>query len=365
MKKTLALLLLLTMCLSLVACGGNTPAQSPTIEQAPSSPWIIQKTVDEFGDVTEDSISVMEAPIVGDFSNTATSSSELGGCIRFVKKPNSEHYIVQFVLLEYGKTPAVHYSRDALSLKIKVGDQTASCTPVADDEPNGSIYLGTKAFDWTGDMLFNLLYTGQDIRCIMNIGSSKYNFSLESGNFTNVCEALDYTFAPGQLTAKEAVQIFVSEEASYYSYAVNYFAGNIDSIELVETDEIETVLNGSFIKMEITTSAYPYWRMKNYENGKHEQIAYLRPESYGHTFEKSDLGNAKAYTVKDNTVIEDSEYQIRRLSSDVFVTYKADDNGNFIVPSYLMIRYDSPVNSTHDVYDKMLPHIVDNLIPNI
>ena len=43
--------------------------------------WIIDQSVDEFGDKTEGDAPVLKTPITGDFSNTATASSTLSGVL--------------------------------------------------------------------------------------------------------------------------------------------------------------------------------------------------------------------------------------------------------------------------------------------
>lgn len=383
MKKALSLILVLAMCLSLCACGGEndtststpTPTQNTTTTEATEAVsatiWSVQQTVDEFGDVTADSATVIEAPISGDFSNTATASSELSGYVRFAKKPNSDHYIAQFVLLEYNDTPATYTSGDKLTMKVKIGD-TVTDFKLTGEVPNGSLFLGTPDFDYAADYLFDELYLGWDLRCIIYIGSSQYNFTIECSNFVELCDAEGFPMAPAQMTAKEAVDIMVTENAQYMGAAVNFFTNNIDNLEIVNTDELTTALYGNFFEIQIDDFA-PYWTVQNYDNNTRTQMVYLKYNAYGRSYEATSTSttNGPGFRTEANllTMIykngSTQSSQVRKLSDDIFVTYEPNDNGAYVIPAQLMIRYNDSINGTKDVYDIMLPYIQNNLIPQI
>lgn len=380
MKKIVSLILVLGLCLSLCACGGGndtpTPTQNSTpteaTEAVPTTTWSVQQTVDEFGDVTADSATVIEAPISGDFSNTATASSELSGYVRFTKKPNSDHYIAQFVLLEYNNTPATYNSGDSLSMKVKIGDTITDLT-LTGEAPNGSLFLGISAFDYAADYLFDELYLGLDLRCIIYIGSSQYNFTIACDNFTELCDAEGFPMAPAQMTVKEAVDIFVTENGPYMGAAVDIFTNGIENFEIANTDELTTALYGNFFEIQIDDFA-PYWTIKNYDNSTTSQIAFMEYNAYGRGFEDTSESISRGdYEFRtDNNLMTvvfgggiTESYQVRKLSDDVFVTYEPNDNGEYIIPAKLMIRYNDVVSSTTDVYDNMLPYIQNTLIPQI
>jgi len=383
MKKTISLILALVLCLSLCACGGenDTPTSTPTptqntttteaTEAVSATIWSVQQTVDEFGDVTADSATVIEAPISGDFSNTATASSELSGYVRFAKKPNSDHYIAQFVLLEYNDTPATYTSGDKLTMKVKIGD-TVTDFKLTGEVPNGSLFLGVPDFDYAADYLFDELYLGWDLRCIIYIGSSQYNFTIECSNFVELCDAEGFPMAPAQMTAKEAVDIMVTENAQYMGAAVNFFTNNIDNLEIVNTDELTTALYGNFFEIQIDDFA-PYWTVQNYDNNTRTQMVYLKYNAYGRSYEATSTSttNGPGFTTEANllTMIykngSTQSSQVRKLSDDIFVTYEPNDNGTYVIPAQLMIRYNDSINGTKDVYDIMLPYIQNNLIPQI
>jgi len=369
MKKTITLLLALALCLSLCACGGGNDTPTPT-QNSTTTLWSVQQTVDEFGDVTADSATVIEAPISGDFSNTATASSEVSGYVRFAKRPNSDHYIAQFVLLEYNDTPATYTSGDNLTMKVRIGDTVTDFT-LTGEVPNGSLFLGAPDFDYAADYLFDELYLGWDLRCIIYIGSSQYNFTIECSNFVELCDAEGFPMAPAQMTAKEAVDIMVTENAPYMGAAVDFFTNNINNLEIVNTDELTTALHGNFFEIQIDDFA-PYWTVENYDNNTRTQMVYLEYNAWGRSYEATSTSTkGYEYTTEANllTIIlydgSTEPSQVRKLSDDIFVTYEPNDNGEYVIPDHLMIRYNDAINSTMDVYDIMLPYIRNTLIPQI
>lgn len=197
MKKLIALLLALVLCLSLCACGDestskkeaindeekstNDPASDVASEEQSGNTWSVQFTTDEFGDVTVSSSAVMFIPISGDFSNTATSSSELTGYVYMIM--GEEYPVFMFRLLEYGSTQATFTSYDVITQKIKIGDKIYENEGVFGNPPNSDL----TTYD-TQQVLYSALYAGTDVRSIIYIGSSQYNFTISSENFATVCE---------------------------------------------------------------------------------------------------------------------------------------------------------------------------------
>ena len=196
MKKILELLLTVILCLTLCAC-----------DESSNDIWSIKQTVDEFGDVTKDSVSVISGSVNGKFSNTATPESDLTVAVHFARKAQYNHYIVGFDLKEYNSTNATFLSSDQKLFKIKLNEEIITMN-LSGDAPNGTLYLGTEDYGWSGDLVFNELLNGNDVRCIITIGSSEYNFMLESSNFASLCEENGYVAGATELTFKEAVGIF-------------------------------------------------------------------------------------------------------------------------------------------------------------
>ena len=227
MKKAISLLLALVMCLSLCACGGGNDApetteplseatQVPTteantepetsipVEVVPSldTSWVLDYYVDEFGDKT-DTPHIM-CVIEGDFSNTATMSSDLTVVVFYDFK---SEFPFSFRLLEYGDHKATYLSDDEITLKMKVDGEvtTSGAFGLTPDEvrtadlyglvTNGDLVFTSEDFT-VGDLLHTLLAKdAPDVRCIITIGDSKYNFTIPSAGFSDSYKAMyDYYY---------------------------------------------------------------------------------------------------------------------------------------------------------------------------
>ena len=188
MKKTISLLLALVLCLSLCACGDTASEKNEVPESttpASAGLWSAEKMVDEFGDVIEGSMAIVQTPISGDFSNTATSSSKLTGYVFMYMTDGYPTFLIR--LLEYGDHQATYTSYDNLVFKVKIGDSIIEFHPVLGNPPNGDLMV----YDST-ETLYTALYNGTDVRCIAQIGNSKYNFTLYADNFANICDETGY-----------------------------------------------------------------------------------------------------------------------------------------------------------------------------
>ena len=225
MKKIVSLTLALVLCLSLCACGGKTPVVSEPEETEASTTstnlWSVQKMVDEFGDVIEGSMSVIQTPIYGDFSNTATSSSELTGYVFMYMMDGYPTFSIR--LFEYGDHQATYTSNDTLALKIKIRNTISEFHPVLENPPNGDLMV----YDST-ETLYTALYNGTDAHCIVEIGNSKYNFTLYSDNFADICNETGYI--------TQTLYFSKTDNEVLYNEAKNFIAeGNYsEAIEFLE-----------------------------------------------------------------------------------------------------------------------------------
>ena len=198
--------------------------------------------------------------------------------------------------------------------------------------------------------------------CIIYIGNSQYNFTIKCGNFVEVCDAEGFPMAPAQMTAKEAVAVFVEENAPYMGVAMDFFAVNAEHFEIMKSEELSESLNGNFFMISLDTFA-PYLTINHYGEGVKTQIAYLKYNVYGRSFEATEFTHS--YTIENDLLTVMDPYQVRRLSEDIYVTYEQDDGGNYVIPAHLMIRYEESVTGSMSVYDEMLPHILLTMIPEI
>lgn len=176
--------------------------------------WENTEVVDEFGDATGES--AIRSVVSGTFSNTATAESNLtvvafitmgvpayssdfisdnATLIRNTLTYPTSAYNVQFRLLEYDKTPATHLKSDNMILKTKVGEDVEEYILIGNEDNSdllvNPVIMGVTGFERNGELLLKDLYEGNDVRCIVEIGSSKYKFTLEAGNFQKIIDEND------------------------------------------------------------------------------------------------------------------------------------------------------------------------------
>ncbi len=192
---------------------GKAYAEADTagLEDDSIGSWENTEVVDEFGDATGES--AIRSVVSGTFSNTATAESDLT-VVAFITMgvpayssdfisdnatlisntltyPTSA-YNVQFRLLEYDKTPATHLKSDNMILKTKVGEDVEEYILIGNEDNSdllvNPVIMGKTGFERNGELLLKDLYEGNDVRCIVEIGSSKYKFTLEAGNFQKIID---------------------------------------------------------------------------------------------------------------------------------------------------------------------------------
>ena len=195
-------------------------------EQRTEGKWEIDYTVDEFGDIVEDSDAYIKAGFTGEFSNTATKDSDLTVVV-FYQPFDFTGSTISFRLLEYGNTPASYFEDSNKQFKIKVND-TIYEDHLGGFSPNGDVYLfygraSTKEESRDNSVYFQLirsLYEGKDVRCIAIIDNSKYSFSLEASNFHEVFDTLQEDIC------KRADALFESEK---YDEALDVYSHLFDN----------------------------------------------------------------------------------------------------------------------------------------
>lgn len=217
MKKVLIGILALIMILGIVGCSSTPateemsttkptettpvetesqtpePTPKPTPTKAPSN-WEIAHYVDDFGDETDKAY--IRGVFSGDFSNTATSNSELivvvsVELVMVETDLTDEGYglnnmIISFRLLEYNDHKAIYNQNDKMTLKVKANDEISEYDIVG-IAPNGDLAVyGTgspDAFDLQATWL-----NGGNASCIIEIGSSKYSFEIDGTGYRELFE---------------------------------------------------------------------------------------------------------------------------------------------------------------------------------
>lgn len=356
MKKAISLILALVLCLSLCACGGGN--DTPETTEAPTSPvvekhgWEYAKIVDEFGDEVADSNqSAIITSISGDFSNTATNSSELGGSVYVLKSVGAAatDWSVYFRLLEYGNNPITYYEKDELTLKIKVDDniEEYALTGVA---PNGDLRLGEDEIG--NNPVYNYLYDGKDVRCVIYIGNSKYNFTIESDGFVDACVAAGYV-------SQEKAEIDSMDMDSIENIIDSFYlradsternetlAQNLDSFQLLTADEISSLLDGYWIT--VGTNTYGWWHMYQFlSDGTRTHVGQF--SGAGENYMPSNSPKSGAWSCENGLLSfspadtkDTAPYQVRMLKEGYYILNIEETD----IPAYLLIQANEDGTALH------------------
>lgn len=225
MKKVCSCILVAVMCLSLCACGKSSEKLAPTEEVsveinttpqadsdiAPSEDatipsesadtkkadcWQVDYLVDDFGDSTDKAC--LKSVVAGEFSNTATMGDDLAVVIFMCPSCSNDENTSSFAfrLIEYNDHPATYLSSDEIIMKVKIGEEIIEET-LFGAAPNGDLLLmnGLVAGQFVKSDLFaaiyNALVLGQEsVRCIVEIGSSKYSFTIDGKGFADAANEM-------------------------------------------------------------------------------------------------------------------------------------------------------------------------------
>lgn len=363
MKKVIVLLLasLLAVCL-LGACGGNNGDGNSSNKTV----WKIEESVDEFGDVTEDSYEYLASEFSGTFSNTATTDGELSGKVGIGKKTDG-HYLVGFNLLENKQMKASFNDSDNSVLKVKV-DDTVYEYPLSGYAPVGSLVFGGEDFDYSGDEFFNLLYAGNDLRCVIEIGSSKYNFDIINGNFTEFCEKNDVSKAPAELTLDNALAILLEDKGLYFGEIRECLNKHKEEFERVGSSTMFNELNGCFLQVHVVvptpydSKMYPDMDFCIYsENEKNSFAGYDFNEGFinrgGREYAKHNRSQ-KLSTENDLLILYGSndkkiEYQVYKVTNGLYILYQYfEDEDDYTIPE-MLVRFADQEAAEEYVYARL------------
>ena len=192
----LSVSLLSTCPASVWAASIEAETGSDETESEETAGWEIAPSVDEFGDVKDESDGI-RYPIDGTFKNSATSGSELTGYIFY--QPDTTFLdtgVFSVRLLEYGDTHASYldsdvYEGDGIIMKTKDDDGNVQEYRLVGKAPDSDLVLFAHSgpFATSKDLLntnaraANLdlaksLKDGKDLKTVIYIGSSKYSFTV-------------------------------------------------------------------------------------------------------------------------------------------------------------------------------------------
>lgn len=375
MKKLIALLLVLVMVLPLCACGSSSPAQETTVPVETTAPeenetgiWSADYSTDEFGDVSYDSDIFLRGLISGDFSNTATSSSDLLGNVFISLNPGRTHFVVAFRLLEYGNHQAKFLDSNELILKTKIGNDVKEYT-LTGFAPNSDLLLGIENMD-DGDAFFQNLYAGNDIRCIIYIGNSQYNFTVKSANISEAAEEVKQ-LAQAQVEANKinsvsgALNAILNHEK--YGDRYEYLTTHIEDFPVLTNEELSEVITNTWLRITLDNYVYDDWWVFSFsEDGIYSQVGrFLEgefestdPWSKWYKVENGSLyfgTNANKEWDYSNEMLNET-YEIRKLQDGYYLAVQTEGKGTFskqvndyVMKMYIFAQYDENGNLAYPV----------------
>ena len=102
------------------------------------------------------------------------------------------------------------------------------------------------------DYFVDALYLGYDIRCIITIGSSKYNFEVSSEGFA---EMLQETYEIH--SSKDALKVFLDD--TYRRAGILYLMYSSYDLVPVESEELANIIIGYWKTKELESNSYSYF----------------------------------------------------------------------------------------------------------
>ena len=360
MKRIALAAIALLLILSLCACGNTdsrigesdevsmsnnesddsenvtTTESNEESEAAQDDIWQEELTRDEFGDITDDSQEVIAGQFTGTFSNTATSESELSVAVLFTKNSTQNHYIAQFSLFEYMENIATYTSSSETILKIKIDDVVSEYN-LYGEAPNGSLYLGLNDYDYSADYIFDELYTGHDVRCIITIDSSTYNFTIPSQNITSVGDDIGFGYIYPGLTTSEAIDAYLLDSGNrdLQTAAQESLVSHLDDYELLGSSELAELFADSTFLNILSATGMPYedrlyllWYIDSYFDGQAQILAEITVDEYHPEYGRIGYDVKLGAIVRDIIINEQSytdvgkstnEYQIYKISDNIYL----------------------------------------------
>ena len=321
--------------------------------------WTIATVVDEFGDIVEDSDEIiLKSFAEGDFSNTATAKSDL--LVEVYDTIFEGNHVFYFTLLEYGKTAAAYSTSSEITLKTKV-DNTITAYTLKGNAPNGNIYLGINNTD--GNDIFNHLYAGYDVRCIIYIDNSQYNFTISSNGFNELCaeaqEKLDAVNEKNRIKDISSVvtNILNSEDGSVKLLeAYDYLATSREEYSLMSDTDIQSEIEGDFYYTSLSEYhdngiVVTYRYIMNYSGNKRTQKLYWK---YGISDNNPEVQNTEGKFEYSEGIVTSGldPCQIRKMCDGYYVAYESDGT-DYTIPSFVIMK--GHQDSTGFTFDYPIP----------
>lgn len=269
--------------------GGNsasTGSQSQEAEQQSGAvtygAWTLGVSTDEFGDVISDGHTFISSDFTGTFANTATTGSDFSGTVTIFWSQDEKYkdggsYLVAFDMVEYGNTPFTYLDSDITlgnKLKTKSSSGEKNEYGVGGKAPDTSLVVYGGGLGG-GDFVKSLINETGEMRCILNFGSTTFDFNLDCNGFANAFAAfddeiseamdnmkakaeeeeaeaeaeaaarLDAAMSHSDAEAMENIKLYEDPNKKNH-YAAMYLFEHVDEYETLGQSEIEALFPGTY-----------------------------------------------------------------------------------------------------------------------
>lgn len=310
--------------------------------------WIVQQETDEFGDLVEGGDNYLVTALEGTFSNTATASSDLHVEV-FMKDAGSADNDIWFFfyLYEYGDNPVTPLSSERYTMKIKDEDNGVYDFDL-ETVPNSNAIAFIDHGRADGKYMYERLSLGQSIKCIISTNTSKYNFTMESGNFTDACKEIGYDVYedPSKIADVDTALKLLNEgkQFDYGDKITELLLPLIESIEPMSTEEIaEAIKPGNWSANDPQFSKHNV-KYQFSEDGTYQEYKSIANIKHAWKVEDNSLqtalirdGEPSGWTSSEVRKIKDGYYLIgsgepESVGYDIKVLVEVDENFDPVYP---------------------------------
>lgn len=310
--------------------------------------WTVKQETDEFGDLVEGGGNYLVTALEGTFSNTATASSDLHVEV-FMKDAGSADNDIWFFfyLYEYGDNPVTPLTSEKYTMKIKDEDDGIYEFDL-ETVPNSNAIAFIDHGRAAGKYMYDRLCLGQSIKCIISDRTSKYNFTIESGNFTEACQEIGYTVYedPSNIADVDTALKLLNEgkQFDYGDKITELLLPLIESIDPMNTEEIAEVIKpGNWSENDPQFSKHNV-KYQFSEDGTYQEYKSIANIKHAWKIEDNSLqtalirdGEPGVWTANEVRKIRDGYYLIgsgeaESVGYDIKVLVEVDENFNPVYP---------------------------------
>lgn len=363
-RSTLRVVVAALFVVALAACGSPDAGGNQGFGK-----WTIEAETDDFGDKVEGGHTFLAQAFTGEFSNTATVGSDCSGMFGVVWDRQTGQYTAQVMLFDYGDNPMTYTGFDEMTLKTKCSDGVVEEYALEGTAPDGMLICSN-----AGRLVFDLLDEPESMRCIVEVGSSRYEFALSCAGFAeafaenrpDVLSMVDEDDASNPYpcgSVQRALELVMPGSGWEIKRAVaaKYLIAHAYDFERLSHDELESLVHGTLGNMQLNdgTDDYMSWSAMDIYD---VLICNYTPTSWSCTRAiKQDEGRATtrlesvsadgSIEIDGDAIVQNGTYvyEVRRISDGYYLmrmTSRSNQTNRSVDLYVLMYTCDSEGNPT-------------------